>query len=145
MSLRYMWENTEPHFSRKRGIPISQLRAHGGARGQVPPKPLPFETLHEGSAISFLESVYATAQTAAVVHRHLPRTLHHRHSSSLSSSRGRTSSSRRRDHLYPLWHDEGGWTRIRILGAHGRVWSVHLPAILRFPDHVCFSYISMLF
>jgi magnesium-transporting ATPase (P-type) len=28
----------------------------------VPPKPLPFETLHGGSAIRFLGSVYATAQ-----------------------------------------------------------------------------------
>jgi hypothetical protein len=28
----------------------------------VPPKPVPFETLHEGSAIRFLGSVYATAQ-----------------------------------------------------------------------------------
>jgi hypothetical protein len=28
----------------------------------VPPEPLPFETLHEGSAIRFLGSVYATAQ-----------------------------------------------------------------------------------
>ncbi|AQK62764.1 PLASMODESMATA CALLOSE-BINDING PROTEIN 3 isoform X1 [Zea mays] len=32
------------------------------ARGQVPPKPVPFETLHGGSAIRFLVSVYATAQ-----------------------------------------------------------------------------------
>jgi hypothetical protein len=61
------------------------------------------------------------------------------------TSRGRTSSSRRRDHLYPLRHDEGGWTRIGILKTHGRVWSVHLHAVLRFPDHACFSYISMLF
>jgi hypothetical protein len=29
----------------------------------VPPKPVPFETLHEGSAIRFLGSVYATAQS----------------------------------------------------------------------------------
>jgi hypothetical protein len=29
----------------------------------VPPEPLPFETLHEGSAIRFLGSVYATAQS----------------------------------------------------------------------------------
>jgi hypothetical protein len=28
----------------------------------VPPKPMPFETLHGGSAIRFLGSVYATAQ-----------------------------------------------------------------------------------
>jgi hypothetical protein len=28
----------------------------------VPPKPVPFETLHGGSAIRFLGSVYATAQ-----------------------------------------------------------------------------------
>jgi hypothetical protein len=36
--------------------------AHRAARGQVPPKPLPFETLHGGSAIRFLGSVYAIAQ-----------------------------------------------------------------------------------
>ena len=29
----------------------------------MPPEPLPFETLHEGSAIRFLGSVYATAQS----------------------------------------------------------------------------------
>jgi hypothetical protein len=29
----------------------------------VPPEPLPFETLHEGSAIRFLGSVFATAQS----------------------------------------------------------------------------------
>jgi hypothetical protein len=33
----------------------------------VPPKPLPFETLLGGSAIRFLGSVYATAQTSVVV------------------------------------------------------------------------------
>jgi hypothetical protein len=33
-----------------------------GARGHVPPKPVPFETLHGGSVIRFLGSVYATAQ-----------------------------------------------------------------------------------
>ena len=38
----------------------------------MPLKPLPFETLHEGSTIRFLESVYATAQTAAVVRARLP-------------------------------------------------------------------------
>jgi hypothetical protein len=42
----------------------------------VPPKPLPFETLHEGSAIRFLGSVYVTARIAAVVRRLLPRVLH---------------------------------------------------------------------
>ncbi len=36
--------------------------AHREARGQVPPKPVPFETLHGESAIRFLGSVYATAQ-----------------------------------------------------------------------------------
>jgi hypothetical protein len=86
MSLRYTRENTEPHFSRNRGIPISQLCAHGGARGQVPPKPLPFETLHKGLAIRFLGSVYATAQTAAAIHRHLPRTPRCHRSSSSSSA-----------------------------------------------------------
>jgi hypothetical protein len=75
---------------------------------------------------------------AVAVHRHL-RAL------SSSSSRGRTSSSRWRDHLYPLRHDEGGWIRIGIPGAHGRVWLVHLLAALRFLDHACFSGISMLF
>jgi hypothetical protein len=44
------------------GVSISQLCAHREARGQVSPKPLPFETLHGGSAIRFLGSVYATAQ-----------------------------------------------------------------------------------
>jgi hypothetical protein len=44
------------------GISISWLCAHREARGQVPPKPVPFETLHGGSAIRFLGSVYATAQ-----------------------------------------------------------------------------------
>jgi hypothetical protein len=43
-------------------ISISWLCAHRAARGQVPPKPLPFETLHGGSTIRFLGSVYATAQ-----------------------------------------------------------------------------------
>jgi hypothetical protein len=43
---------------------------------------LPFETLHEGSAIRFLGSVYATAQTAAAIHRRFPRTLRCRRSSS---------------------------------------------------------------
>jgi hypothetical protein len=33
----------------------------------VPPKPLPFETLHGGSSIRFLGSVYATARTFFVV------------------------------------------------------------------------------
>jgi hypothetical protein len=33
----------------------------------VPPEPLPFETLLGGSAIRFLGSVYATAQTSVVV------------------------------------------------------------------------------
>ena len=33
----------------------------------MPPKPLPFETLHEGSTIRFLESVYATAQSTTAV------------------------------------------------------------------------------
>jgi hypothetical protein len=33
----------------------------------VPPNPLPFETLHGGSAIRFLGSVYATARTSVVV------------------------------------------------------------------------------
>jgi hypothetical protein len=42
----------------------------------VPPKPLPFETLHEGSAIRFLGSVYATARVATAVRRLLPRVLH---------------------------------------------------------------------
>jgi hypothetical protein len=44
------------------GISISYLYAHREARGQVPPKPLPFETLDEGSTIRFLGSVYVTAQ-----------------------------------------------------------------------------------
>jgi hypothetical protein len=45
----------------------------------VPPEPLPFETLLGGSAIRFLGSVYATAQTSVVVfiagswHLHLDR------------------------------------------------------------------------
>jgi hypothetical protein len=30
----------------------------------VPPKPLPFETLHGGSTIRFLGSIYATARTS---------------------------------------------------------------------------------
>jgi hypothetical protein len=75
MSLRYMRENTEPHFSRNEGFSISSIHAHGEGRGQVPPKPLLLETLHEGSAIRFLGSVYATAQVTAV-HRLLPRVLH---------------------------------------------------------------------
>jgi hypothetical protein len=75
MSLRYTRENTEPHFSRNEGFFISSIRAQGEGRGQVPSKPLPFETLHEGSAIRFLGSVYATAQVVAVRHL-LPRVLH---------------------------------------------------------------------
>jgi hypothetical protein len=41
----------------------------------VPLKPLPFETLHEGSAIRFLGSIYVTAQVTAF-RRLLPRVLH---------------------------------------------------------------------
>jgi hypothetical protein len=33
----------------------------------VPPKPLSFETLHEGSTNRFLRSIYATARTSVVV------------------------------------------------------------------------------
>jgi hypothetical protein len=33
----------------------------------VPPKPVPFETLHRGSTIRFLGSVYATARTSVIV------------------------------------------------------------------------------
>jgi hypothetical protein len=42
----------------------------------VPPKPVPFETLHGGSAIRFLGSVYATAQ---IIHdkRKLAKDLDH--------------------------------------------------------------------
>jgi hypothetical protein len=46
------------------GISISYLCEHREARGQVPPKPLPIETLHGESAIRFLGSVYATARTS---------------------------------------------------------------------------------
>jgi hypothetical protein len=75
MSLWYTRENTEPHFSRNEGFSISSIRAHREGRGQVPLKPLPFETLHEGSAIRFLGSVYATARVVAAVRRLLPRVL----------------------------------------------------------------------
>jgi hypothetical protein len=74
MSLRYTRENIEPHFSHNEGFSISSIRVHGEERGQVPPKPLPFETLYEGSTIRFLGSVYATAQVATV-RRLLPRVL----------------------------------------------------------------------
>ena len=45
----------------------------------MPPKPLPFETLHEGSTIRFLESVYATAQTSVAIRGRLrtPSRLSH--------------------------------------------------------------------
>jgi hypothetical protein len=57
-------QNLQSHISAaiSEGISISWLCAHIAVRGQVPPKPLSFETLHGGSAIRFLGSVYATAQ-----------------------------------------------------------------------------------
>jgi hypothetical protein len=75
MYLRYTREKTEPYFSRNEGFSISSIRVHGEGRGQVPPKPLPFETLHEGSTIRFLGSVYATAQVTTICCL-LPRVLH---------------------------------------------------------------------
>jgi hypothetical protein len=51
----------------KEEIPISLLGAHGGTRGQMPLKLLPFETLHGGSTIRFLGSVIATAQSTDTV------------------------------------------------------------------------------
>jgi hypothetical protein len=75
LSLWYTRENTKPHFSRNEGFSISSIRAHEEGRGQVPSKPLPFETLHEGSTIRFLGSVYMTAQVIAD-RRLLPRVLH---------------------------------------------------------------------
>jgi hypothetical protein len=41
----------------------------------VPPKPLPFETLHEGSTIRFLGSVYVTARVVDTIRCLLPRVL----------------------------------------------------------------------
>jgi hypothetical protein len=47
----------------RRGAPLSLgTREKREATGQVPPKPVSFETLHGGSAIRFLGRVYATAQ-----------------------------------------------------------------------------------
>jgi hypothetical protein len=70
-----MRENTEPHFSHNKGFSISSIRVHGEGRGQVPPKPLPFETLHEGSTIRFLGSVYVTARVVDTIRCLLPRVL----------------------------------------------------------------------
>jgi hypothetical protein len=53
---------SESQSSRRVRVFPSRDCAHREARGQVPPKPVSFETLHGGSSIRFLGSVYATAQ-----------------------------------------------------------------------------------
>jgi hypothetical protein len=42
-------------------------------------------------------------------------------------------------------HDKGSWTRIWIIRAHERVWSVYFLTVLRFIDYICFIYSSVLF
>ena len=87
-SLWYIERTTQNTVSQQRRYSISQLCAYWGARGQVPLKPLLFGTLHEGSAIRFLESVIATAQTTAAVRGRLRAP-----SPSSSHRRGRISPS----------------------------------------------------
>jgi hypothetical protein len=39
--------------------------------------------------------------------------------------------------IHPVRHDKRSWTRIWILGAHGRVWPFHLITVLHSPDYIC--------
>jgi hypothetical protein len=67
--------------SSRRGISISWLCAHREARGQVPPKPVPFETLHGDRQLGFWGASSRLPKTSSTWQKKLVKDLDHQSAS----------------------------------------------------------------